>query len=79
MPTFFFDLQLERAHLVEDDEGIDLPNLEAVKREATTSAREQIADAAKQGFDIIDRQFRVRDESGETVFKLKFSEVLRRR
>jgi hypothetical protein len=79
MPTYFFDTQVEGSECVEDDEGIDLPNLESVKREAITSAREQIADAAKQGFDIFDREFRVRDASGEIVFSLKFSDVLGRR
>jgi hypothetical protein len=79
MPIYFFDTQVEGAGYVEDDEGIELPDLEAVKKEAVTSAREQIADAAKQGLDIFHREFCVRDLSGEIVFTLKFREVLRRR
>jgi hypothetical protein len=79
VPTHFFDVQLEGADVVKDDEGFDLPDLEAARREAVMSAREQIADAAKQGFDVTDRQFQVRDQSGEVVLILNFREVLRRR
>jgi len=65
MPTYFFDTQVEGSERVEDDEGIDLPNLESVKREAITSAREQIADAAKQGFDILTVNFECATRAGK--------------
>jgi hypothetical protein len=79
VPRFYFDVQLDDAEIVKDDEGVDLPDLEAVTREAVTSAREQIAAAAQQGFDVTDRQFQVRDQSGKIVLTLNFRDVLRRK
>jgi hypothetical protein len=79
MPVYFFDTLIDGGLIVKDDEGIALADLEAVMKEAITSAREQIADAAKQGFDIFDRRFQVRNESGEIVFSVNFGDVLRRR
>ena len=77
MPKYFFDGIVEN-ELVEDDEGIDLPDLEAVKRFATISARELLSDAAKAGLDIRDRQFKVRSEGGDTVQVLNFKDALRK-
>ena len=77
MPIFYFDEWAE-GKLIEDDEGTDLPDLAAAGNEATNAAREQIANAARQGFDVTDRRFDVRDTNGQIVLKVHFSETLRR-
>jgi hypothetical protein len=56
MPTYYFDV-LDDGEVVSDDEGIDFTDLEAARGEATKSAREQIANAAKQGLDVTHQSF----------------------
>jgi hypothetical protein len=77
MPKYFFDGEVENA-FVEDEEGIDLPDLEAVKRLAIISARELLSDAAKKGLDVTDRKFKVRSEGGDIVHILNFKDALRK-
>jgi hypothetical protein len=76
MATFFFYL-LDGNHVTEDEEGQDLSDVEAAREEATESARELIADAARQGFDISRRRFRVSNSSRKPVFTLLFREALK--
>jgi len=77
MPLFFFD-ELAEGQRIEDDEGIDLPNLEAAILEAIEGAREQIAEAARQGIDATDRRFDVRDHHRHIVFSVEFRDTVRR-
>ena len=52
--------------MVEDEEGIDLPHLDAVRREALVSAHEFLREAAWSGH----LAFEVTDARGETVLTL---------
>jgi hypothetical protein len=76
MSTYFFDL-LVGDRVVEDDEGQELPDVEAAWGEANESAKEMIADAARQGFNICRRRFRVCDSSRTPIFTLLFLEALK--
>lgn len=78
MPLYFFD-EITGVAVIEDDLGVELPDLEAARSEATKAAREQIAESAKAGFDALDWQFVVRDERRRLMFKLPFREALARR
>jgi len=75
MPIYFFDV-LDGDWVIEDRDGLNLPDEEAARGEAIKSAREQITVAAKEGRDIVHRQFRVRVDP--MVFSLSFSDTLPR-
>jgi hypothetical protein len=77
MPTYFFHV-LDGDNFLEDEEGQDLADLEAVKGVAIMGAREQIGEAAQRGKDVIHRRFVVLDEAGETVFTLPYREAISR-
>jgi hypothetical protein len=74
--NYFFDLQ-GNGDTARDDEGTDLPDLEAVRNELQCSAREIVADAVKRGVTARDYEFQVRDESGERVLTFPFKMRLR--
>jgi hypothetical protein len=78
MPLYFFD-EIAADQVIEDDEGVELPDLDAARREAIKSAREQIAESAKAGFDVLDWKFRVLDRDRRIVFTLPFRETISRR
>jgi hypothetical protein len=59
MPIYFFDVS-DGDWVIEDRDGQDLPNIEVARGVVISSARDQIALAAKEGRDISHRQFRVR-------------------
>jgi hypothetical protein len=61
-----------------DDEGLELPDMEAVRHEAIEGAREILSEEAGVGRDRADWTMLVTDETGKTVLRLPFSEVLQR-
>ena len=76
MPTFFFDL-IKHNDVIEDDQGQDLPDIEAAKLEGLASARELIADAAKKGILATSPVFRIRNESGDVLATIPFKDILK--
>ena len=62
--------------LLRDDEGDDLPDLLAAREEAVQSARELIANAAREGRDARNESFVVVDDLGRTVLIFKFVDAL---
>ena len=76
MPTYFFDL-IKGNELVEDDQGQDLADIDAAKREALESARELIADAAKKGILATSPVFRIRNAAGDIVATIPFEDALK--
>jgi hypothetical protein len=75
MPLYFFHHQTVSG-LITDDEGDDLPGLQAVREEAVEAARELLAHAARAGRDARDESFVVVDDLGQTVLVLKFADAL---
>jgi hypothetical protein len=76
VPTYYFDLYNDMD--VIDDEGQDLPDLEAAKAHALAEARTMIeANVAETGRVDLTHRMEVRDESGETVHSLRFEDAVR--
>lgn len=65
MPRFYFDV-IQGEESVEDDEGTELPSIEAAERDALISAAEINRDNAKAGR-INTVKVQVRDEGGKIV------------
>ena len=77
MPLYYFDL-LDGDTLVRDEEGQDLPDVEAARCECIESARELIASGVRKGIDVTHRlSFRVRDESDDIVVEVPFRTTLK--
>jgi hypothetical protein len=72
MPTYFFDV-LDDGEVVADDEGIDLPDLDAArdKKRSGADCRGCVTRARRHTV------FRVRDHVGR-VFTLPFRETVKR-
>ena len=75
MRRFYFHIR-ENDKLATDDEGVDLPDLAAARREAELSAREMLADAIKSGKESVPDAFVIADEEGRTLETLSLSAVL---
>jgi hypothetical protein len=75
MARFFFHLKSDGG-LITDDDGIDLPGLSEVTREALQSARELLAEAIKTGKPTLPEALLVVDETGRPVLELPLVKVL---
>jgi hypothetical protein len=75
MPMYFFHHQ-KADKILNDDEGDELPNIEAAREEAVQAAREMIANAAREGRDARHESFVVVDDVGQNVLVLKFRDAL---
>ncbi len=63
---FYFHLR-EGGELLTDDEGQDLPDLSAARREAEQAARELLAEAIRAGKEEIPEAFVITDEHGREI------------
>ncbi|XIA67951.1 DUF6894 family protein [Bradyrhizobium sp. TZ2] len=61
-----------------DDQGTDLPDLSAAKREALLSARELLAEAIKSGKQTVPEVFVIADDEGRTLDIVSLAAVLPR-
>ena len=75
MPRYFFHV-VEGTYILSDDEGSELPDLEAVRNDAVEGAREIMADDIRSGRKPEDRTMLVRDENGITVLTLPFLDAI---
>jgi hypothetical protein len=50
-----------------DDEGLDLPDLDAAREQALESARELVCDAVHKGYLNLDHRIEIEDEKGGRV------------
>lgn len=67
MTRYYFDLRDEDGCLA-DDEGFELPNLEAVQREAVLSLADQARDVAEKAIgSFADLTIEVRDDVGPVM------------
>lgn len=73
MPLFFFHLRIH-GHLDEDDVGVELPHLDAVRLEAVAAIGDLVRDAALTGEAVAGEAFEVTDEGGAPVLTMLFSE-----
>lgn len=74
MPRYFFHLR-DQLELHEDEEGMDLPHLEAALGEALRTDRELRIDPAG----LYGLEFEITDENGRTLLKVPVQERRRNR
>jgi hypothetical protein len=76
MPTYFFNVR-QNGSLIEDEEGIDLPDLDTAKTEAMGGAMDIVADRTRSGSPMgLDDTFEVTDEDGEVLLTVPFREAV---
>ena len=75
MAMFYFHIQIGD-DLVEDLEGIDLPDLGAAREEAFEAARGILVEAVKAGGDWADRAFVIADEQGSRLMSMPMTDAL---
>ncbi|MCV9967800.1 hypothetical protein OIU34_39005 [Pararhizobium sp. BT-229] len=74
MAHYYFHLDGDKFD--EDIEGVDLPDLDAARREALRTAREMMIEKIALGLPVTDQRFEVCDEFGVLLFRLAFKDVL---
>ncbi|WP_129794368.1 hypothetical protein [Sphingosinicella sp. CPCC 101087] len=74
MPRYRFHIR-DDIH-ADDDEGRELPGLEAAREAALEGARDLVCDAIKrQGNVNLDHYIEIADDRGETLLKVTFREA----
>ncbi|MBY5446575.1 hypothetical protein HFO93_24490 [Rhizobium leguminosarum] len=77
MPRFYFNI-LSEAGSLDDWEGTELPDLDAARMEAVRDARALMSSAVLLGYDIASRSIEIRNEAGDILLVLPFSEAVKR-
>jgi hypothetical protein len=62
--------------VIDDEEGLERPNLESVRHEALISAREIMSNEVKNGKLCLSCHIEVQDETGQVVLTLPFKEAV---
>lgn len=75
MPRYYFHVR-EGAEISKDDEGQDLPNAEAARKEAICASREILGDKLLHGGSLNHRTIEITDETGHVVDVVRSSDVL---
>ena len=75
MGRFYFHLRAGD-ELTFDDEGLDLPDLSAAKREAMLTARELLVEAIKSGKQTVPEAFVIADDEGRALDTISLAAVL---
>lgn len=76
MTKYFFHKR-DGSELVEDEEGTDLPNLEAARNEAILAAREMMAEMVLEGKVVDGQQFEINSEEGSIVDIVTFKSAIK--
>ena len=77
MPRYYFQIR-DGNNLIRDEEGIELPSLEAARAEAILVTREAVRLATLRGERIgMHGVFEITDQSGQTVLTVNFETALR--
>ncbi|MEY4707018.1 MAG: hypothetical protein RJB58_741 [Pseudomonadota bacterium] len=75
MPHYYFYVR-EGADLSRDEEGQDLPNVEAARREAISTSREMLGEKLLHGGSLNHRTIEIADETGRVVDVVGANDVL---
>jgi len=81
MPRYFFHVRHDTATM-HDREGVELDDLEAVRNEVTTRARQSMSERILNGLNGLNghapegRTFVVTDEQGQTVLTYSFMDAI---
>lgn len=76
MPRYFFHVR-NGDSLIQDLEGIDLPDLDAARIEALEGARSLLSETVRTGGVLDGQRFEIVDESGQVLDTLSFRDALR--
>jgi len=75
MPRFYFDVYDDT--VCADEDGLELPDAEAAKREATRSARSLACEQVLHGYLNVNHSIEVQDENHRRVATIRFGEAVR--
>ena len=76
MPRFYRHMQ-HGDQLIEDPEGIELPDLDAARTDALRGVRGLLAEAIQKGTDdLLEDVVIITDEAGQELMRIPFSEGL---
>ena len=75
MHRYFFHLY-ESGTLIADDEGRELPDIEAVRRAATDAARDIMANEVRGGYLCLSCHIEVKDADDKVVLTVPFGKAL---
>jgi hypothetical protein len=75
MPCYHFNVQ-NGTGFVEDEEGRDLPDLDAVRSEALTGIRSILAEDVRRGFLDLRGRIEIVDEAGARVLIVPFADAV---
>jgi hypothetical protein len=78
MPMFFFNVVAVTGTL-EDEEGTELPDLDAARREAIKDARALMSTAIMRGDDISSRRIEICDRDGGVLLSVAFADAITHR
>ena len=76
MPRYFFHVRDEDGDISRDQEGQDLPDLEAARSEAVSANREMLGERLLHGGSLNHRQIEIADESGKVLIVIAASDVM---
>lgn len=74
MPRYFFHLFDDI--IVQDEEGVELPNLAAARLRALIGARDIISEQVRHGYFVLSHRIDVADEQGEKVLTVTFKDAV---
>jgi hypothetical protein len=75
MPRFFFNVVVGSAIMIDED-GTELPTVEAARDEALKDARGMMGDAVRQGQDISARKIEICDGAGVVLEVVSFADAI---
>lgn len=74
MPRYFFHVR-DEDRLIEDQDGSELPDLEAARTEAAAAAREILAEQIRTGKEMSGRSFEITDDTGKVLATVTLRDV----
>ena len=78
MPRYFFHVRDKDGDISIDEEGQDLPDLEAARAEAVSANREMLGERLLHGGSLNHRQIEIADQSGKVLTVIPASDVMLR-
>lgn len=74
MPRFYFNIYEDVA--LEDEDGIELPDLEAARRAALAGIRGLLCDQLREGRLILHHRVEIADAGGALLLSIRFEEAV---
>jgi hypothetical protein len=75
MPRYYFHIRSDD-DTARDDEGTDLPDLDAARELALATARELLGNAIKEGKDVVPKTIMIADAFGREVASVSMRDVV---